>query len=149
MSEPCVEDQCRRRGARGTYCPLFPLISRARLTHRPDDGGSTDLWNVSKLTPVCMALQPRKRPSSYSPLWEPQVILLHSVSGSINISRCLIHATASDQNKSVLTFTSTPTMSSWHRAWAHEELYIYIPILCMIDETMKNVKPGDRTSNRI
>jgi hypothetical protein len=35
-------------------------------THRPDDGGSTDLWNVGKLIPVYTALQPRRQPSSTS-----------------------------------------------------------------------------------
>jgi hypothetical protein len=30
---------------------------------RPDDGGSTDLWNVGKLIPVCTALQPKRQPS--------------------------------------------------------------------------------------
>jgi hypothetical protein len=35
----------------------------AMITHRPDDGGSTDLWNVSKFTPVYTALQPRRQPS--------------------------------------------------------------------------------------
>jgi hypothetical protein len=31
---------------------------------RPDDGGSTDLWNVGKLIPVYTALQPRRQPPS-------------------------------------------------------------------------------------
>jgi hypothetical protein len=31
---------------------------------RPDDGGSTDLRNVGKLTPVYTALQPRRQPSN-------------------------------------------------------------------------------------
>jgi hypothetical protein len=35
-----------------------------RLTHRPDDGGSKDLWNFGKLLPDYMALQPRRQPSS-------------------------------------------------------------------------------------
>jgi hypothetical protein len=30
----------------------------------PDDGGSKDLWNVGKLLPDYMALQPRRQPSS-------------------------------------------------------------------------------------
>jgi hypothetical protein len=42
-------------------------------THRPDDGGSTDLWNFRKLIPVYLALQPRKQPSSYISPWEHQV----------------------------------------------------------------------------
>jgi hypothetical protein len=33
-------------------------------THRPDDGGSKDLWNVGKLLPDYTALQPRRQPSS-------------------------------------------------------------------------------------
>jgi hypothetical protein len=32
--------------------------------HRPDDGGSKDLWNVGKLLPDYTALQPRRQPSS-------------------------------------------------------------------------------------
>jgi hypothetical protein len=43
--------------------------------NRPEDGGSTDIRNVGKLVPVCTALQSRRQPSSYSPPWEPQVIL--------------------------------------------------------------------------
>jgi hypothetical protein len=43
--------------------------------HRPDDGGSKDLWNVSKLLPDYTALQPKRQPSSYSPPWEPLILL--------------------------------------------------------------------------
>jgi hypothetical protein len=49
-------------------------IARARLTHRPGDGGSKDLWNVGKLLPDYTALQPRRQPSSYSPPWEPHIL---------------------------------------------------------------------------
>jgi hypothetical protein len=36
-------------------------------SYRPDDGGSTDLWTVGKLTPpVHTALQPRRQPYSSS-----------------------------------------------------------------------------------
>jgi hypothetical protein len=42
---------------------------------RPDDGGSKDLWNVGKLLPDYTALQPRRQQSSYSPPWEPQILL--------------------------------------------------------------------------
>jgi hypothetical protein len=35
---------------------------------RPDDGGSKHLWNVGKLLPDYTALQPRRQPSSYSPI---------------------------------------------------------------------------------
>jgi hypothetical protein len=35
------------------------------VTHRPDDGGSKDLWNVGKLLPYYTALQPRRQPSSF------------------------------------------------------------------------------------
>jgi hypothetical protein len=41
----------------------------------PDDGGSKDLWNVGKLLPDYTALQSRRQPSSYSPPWEPQILL--------------------------------------------------------------------------
>jgi hypothetical protein len=42
------------------------IISAMRLrglTHRPDDGGSKDLWNTDKLLPDYTALQPRRQPS--------------------------------------------------------------------------------------
>jgi hypothetical protein len=42
--------------------PVLPPSSR-HYTHRPDDGGSTDLWNVGKLIPVYTALQPWRQPS--------------------------------------------------------------------------------------
>jgi hypothetical protein len=45
--------------------------------HRPDDGGSKNIWNVGKLLPDYTALQPRRQPSSYSPPWESQIPLLH------------------------------------------------------------------------
>jgi hypothetical protein len=35
------------------------------FTHHLDGRGSTDLWNVGKVIPVCMALQPRRQPSSF------------------------------------------------------------------------------------
>jgi hypothetical protein len=35
-------------------------IPRARLTHRPDDGGSKDLWNIGKLLSDYMAQYPRR-----------------------------------------------------------------------------------------
>jgi hypothetical protein len=37
------------------------VAPRARLTHRPDDGGSKDLWNVGKLLPDYTVLQPRRQ----------------------------------------------------------------------------------------
>jgi hypothetical protein len=43
--------------------------------HHPDDGGSKDLWNVGELLPDYTAWQPRRQPSSYSLLWEPQILL--------------------------------------------------------------------------
>jgi hypothetical protein len=42
---------------------------------RPDDGGSKYLWNVGKLLPGYKTQQPRRQPSSYSPPWEPQILL--------------------------------------------------------------------------
>jgi hypothetical protein len=43
---------------------------------RPDDGGSKDLWNVGKLLLDYTVLEPRRQPSSYSPPWEPQILLI-------------------------------------------------------------------------
>jgi hypothetical protein len=51
---------------------VFWVLGDGRL----DDGGSTDLENVRNLIPVCTAPQPRRQPSSYQPLWEPQIVLI-------------------------------------------------------------------------
>jgi hypothetical protein len=45
------------------------------LPTRPDDGGSKVLWNVGKLLPDYTVLQSRRQPFSYSPPWEPQILL--------------------------------------------------------------------------
>jgi hypothetical protein len=68
---PCilVEDYRRFRG------PCF-LHHPGSSTHRPDDGGGKNLWNMGKLVPDYTALQSRRRPSLYSPPWEPQILLL-------------------------------------------------------------------------
>jgi hypothetical protein len=42
---------------------------------RSDDGRSKNLWNVRPLLWEYMALYPRRLPSSYSPLWEPDILL--------------------------------------------------------------------------
>jgi hypothetical protein len=47
----------------------------APCSDRPDDGGSKDLWNVGTTLPDYTVLQPRRQPSSYSPPWEPQILL--------------------------------------------------------------------------
>jgi hypothetical protein len=44
------------------------IIFIIRAMSHPDDGGSKDLWNIGKLLPDYTALQPRRQPSSYSPL---------------------------------------------------------------------------------
>jgi hypothetical protein len=61
-------------------CSLVEVYQRFRgpcclQPHRPDDGGSKDLWNVGKLLPDYTALQPRRQPSSNSPSWEPQILI--------------------------------------------------------------------------
>jgi hypothetical protein len=43
---------------------------------RADDGGSKDLWNVGELLPYYTAIQPWRQPSSYSPPWELQILLV-------------------------------------------------------------------------
>jgi hypothetical protein len=60
-------------------CSLVDVYRRFRdtccLHHQGDDGGRKYLWNVGKLLPDYTALQPRRQPSSYSPSWEPQILL--------------------------------------------------------------------------
>jgi hypothetical protein len=60
-------------------CSLVEVYQRFRgaaSINRPDVGGSKVLWNVGKLLPYYTALQPRIQPSSYSPPWEPQILLI-------------------------------------------------------------------------
>jgi hypothetical protein len=47
----------------------------APCSHQGDDGGSKDIWNAGKFLPDYTTLQPRTQPSSYSPPWEPQILL--------------------------------------------------------------------------
>jgi hypothetical protein len=60
-------------------CSLVEVYQRFRgacrvMSKHPDDG-SKHLWNIGKLLPDYMAQQPRRQPSSYLPLWEPEVSL--------------------------------------------------------------------------
>jgi hypothetical protein len=41
--------------------------------HRPDDGGSTHLWNVGRHPIKNMAVHPRRFWASYSPPWELEI----------------------------------------------------------------------------
>jgi hypothetical protein len=45
------------------------------IGHCPEDEGSKHLGNVGKLLPDYKAQQPRRKPSSYSPPWEPEISL--------------------------------------------------------------------------
>jgi hypothetical protein len=57
---------------------IFRDIARCRPTFQkfhPDDGGGTHLWNVGLLHQDYMTLYPRRLWSSYSPPWEPEVLL--------------------------------------------------------------------------
>jgi hypothetical protein len=80
-----------REHTRGRW--LFPVLYRD--VHRPDDGGSKYLCNVGKLIPVYTMLQPRRRPSSYSPPSEPQILLsmtkLHSPGACMTVSTFFFH----------------------------------------------------------
>jgi hypothetical protein len=46
---------------------------------RPDDGGSTDLWNVGKLTPVYTALQPSGHTRKIASSWTNSCVSSHTV----------------------------------------------------------------------
>jgi hypothetical protein len=89
-------------------CSLVEVYQRFRgpccLHHQGDDcfddGGSKDLWNVGKLLPDYMALQPTRQPSSYSPPWEPKILLnfLHvfwlKFCMHFSSNLCVLHAPA-------------------------------------------------------
>jgi hypothetical protein len=68
----------------GMYCRVLNWMStdvsevRAAsiiraMTHCPDDGGSTNLWNVGRHSIKNTALHPRRFWASYSPPWEPEI----------------------------------------------------------------------------
>jgi hypothetical protein len=84
-------------------------IRRARLTHRPDDGGSKVLWNVGKLLPDYTALQPRRQPSSYSPPSEPQILLSKPLWGGYSSLRWEIR-NPSDQESQATLLPIFPTV---------------------------------------
>jgi hypothetical protein len=67
---------------------FWVVVPCSLVGDRPDTGGSKYLWNVGKLLPDYTALQPRWHPSSFSPPWEPQILLktvfpLSSMLGSV------------------------------------------------------------------
>jgi hypothetical protein len=66
--------------------------------HCPDDGGSKNLWNVSKLLPDYTVQQCRIQPSSYSLPWEPDIsqqIMVHRKSSCCSWSACTWFGTQS------------------------------------------------------
>jgi hypothetical protein len=72
--------------------PYLKPISRARLTHRPHDGGRKHLWNVGKRLPDYTTQHPRRQPSSYSPSWGPEISLSLSVAlGFVNSTEHSFH----------------------------------------------------------
>jgi hypothetical protein len=88
FAKECVEHmECAHHMGRVMWlmhCVIQFLFTVARTTlvtkygapflHRPDDGGSKNLWNVGKLLPDYTALQPRRQPPLYSSSWEPQIL---------------------------------------------------------------------------
>jgi hypothetical protein len=53
-------------GSHGGDCGDGCLLGRSAVQgDRPDDGGSTGLWNVGTRTPVYTAVQPGRQPSSF------------------------------------------------------------------------------------
>jgi hypothetical protein len=61
---PSPDTDCHRFGRALLCLTCCTLISARGFTRRPDDGGSTNLWNCGKLIPIYTALQPRGQPSS-------------------------------------------------------------------------------------
>jgi hypothetical protein len=57
LMEDGVWDEANKETGWFLYLKTFP---RVRLSHRLDDGGRKDLWNVGKLLPNYMALQHRR-----------------------------------------------------------------------------------------
>jgi hypothetical protein len=62
-------------GVKWVSCKQVMMKMAVFWVHRPDDGGSKDLWNAGILLPDYTALQPRRQTSSYSPPREPQILL--------------------------------------------------------------------------
>jgi hypothetical protein len=55
-------------------CSLVEVYQRFRCPCCLHHQGNEDLWNVGKLLPDHMALQPRRQPSLFSPPWELQIL---------------------------------------------------------------------------
>jgi hypothetical protein len=83
-------------------CSLVEVYQRSRgpccLHHqrddRPDDGGSKDLWNVGKLLPDYMVLQPRRQQSSFLNLLVKESTI-SDPSNLKGVKYCLFHAVVS------------------------------------------------------
>jgi hypothetical protein len=88
--------------ARSTWLLYNQLPFRARLTHRPDDGGSTHLWNVGRHRFDYTAVYPRRLWISYSLPWEPE----------ISHSRLLSPFSHSDQDDTVTTYSKVTVKKS-------------------------------------
>jgi hypothetical protein len=89
-------------------CSLVDVYQRFR-GHCPDDRGSKDLWNVGELLPDYTVLQPRRQPSSYSPPWEPQILLQTNLSPTGNRT-LIVHAVA---NHFTVVCNSLPHRARW------------------------------------
>jgi hypothetical protein len=64
----------------GMYCHVLNWmltdvleVRAAFITHRPDDGGSTHLWNVGRHSITNTAVHSRRFWASYSPPWELEI----------------------------------------------------------------------------
>jgi hypothetical protein len=93
-----------------TCSPLCLPISMHGFAHCPDDGGSTDFWNVGKLIPVYMSVQPRRQPSSISNfIQHHQRILITTNDSDLRESR----RTTSEYSHEVIIFNYGITQFSF------------------------------------
>jgi hypothetical protein len=78
---------------------------------RRDNGGSKQLWNVSKLLPYCTAQQPKRQPSSYSPPWEPEI-------SQVNLSFSRLYSVAPGKywNRDLKQVTTASTFFPIHHS---------------------------------
>jgi hypothetical protein len=66
-----------------------------------------DLWNVGKLLPDYTALQPRRQPSSYSPLWDPQILHLGGSFQTLKLHYVLLCIFSTSRNERRCTFVGS------------------------------------------
>jgi hypothetical protein len=94
MTKHCTSFQATIVNIQRKKMAVFWVVAPCSLVevyhgNHPYDGGSKYLWNVGKLLPDYMVLQPIRQPPSCLPPWEPQILCEYTSPPDINIKMLL------------------------------------------------------------